>query len=219
MVRFTIAPLLALCFALAVGAQPAARTLGGAGTEIPAGPGLPMLHTARKPNGGCRWVPYVDQANKIALLVESCTGKHKGESQQTSGLIKSYSPQGKFEPAEITSFSKPAEQSLDAAVHAQLGPTLKPAARTVCHLVPVEKAQVYPHSKWQWFHLKATSGPLKAVYATDDPSDDLPCDPWEVGEATGGFLYQPSLSRTRFLYVGLGQEEPNWDVDSLQFLP
>ena len=196
-------------FAVSPGPAPVTGTAG----DFPSGPGLPLLHTSRTPDEGCQWVPAVLAQVRIALLVEQCTGKNASRSTETKGLAAPYS---KGVTAEILVFTKPAAQSIEAAIRQHLASSLSPAARLACHAV-LSKDQ-WPSSTWQQYDFTATIGPLARK---ENPSEieDLPCSPWEDMDSAVKFLYRPSDTKTKFLFVGLGQEEPSWDVESIRFLP
>lgn len=200
--------------AAAVPASPAptAQPVTGVAGDFPAGEGLPVLHTDRTPDEGCHWEPYVNREVGIALLVEQCTGKDASRSTDTNELVTTF---GSAKNSEISVFTKAANQAIQLAIRQQAGTKVSAAARAACHALPDKS--VGGGSKWQWYTFTATTGPL-AKKETPSQIEDLPCSPWQDMDSASDFVYDPTMSKTKFLFVILGQETPSWDVESIQFL-
>lgn len=207
---------------------PPAPITGKAG-DFPAGPGLPVLHTDRTPYEGCHWSPVVSQRYGFAILAMDCAGKGKESpphrySADDPGFINSYDDErkrstasaGTSTAATIKVFTKPAAQTLDAAVRAQILSTVKAKWRPYCH---VQKAPGQSlTSGVELYAFTGTSGPALQIYKKADVGDTLPCDPWEDNDSANDFIYIPAQSKTTFFYVSLGQDDPDFDVDSIRFL-
>jgi hypothetical protein len=48
---------------------------------------------------------------------------------------------------------------------------------------------------------------------------DFGCGEFGAGQSTAYFEYHPEESKTKFLYVDTGQDEPLFDQASIEFLP
>ncbi|WP_263377101.1 hypothetical protein [Granulicella aggregans] len=208
--------------------QPPPAPVTGKAGDFSAGPGLPVLHTDRTPYDGCHWVPVVSKRYGFAILVMSCTGPGSENMPQYSAddptFINSYLEDQRLQAANpktykavaIRVFTKPAAQSLDAAVRQQILPTIKLRWRTSCHVKLSQGQQA--GTGMQTYDFTSTMGPGLQAAKKADFSDALPCSPWEDNDSAANFYYKPSESKTIFFFSDTGQDAPNYDMDSIRFL-
>lgn len=206
---------------------PPPKPVTGRSGDFPLGPGLPVLHTDRTPDEGTHWIPLVSRRYGFVLLVEDHGVEAQYNHTHTADdpdFIASYEDVKRLNAANpkesrgavITVFTKPATQTLDAAVRAQLLSTLNARWRPYCHL---KKAENQSSSGVEMYTFTGTSGPALQAYKKADLGDTLPCDPWEDTDSANDFVYKPSESKTMFFFVALGQDDPDFDINSLRFLP
>jgi len=208
--------------------QPPPAPVTGKAGDFPAGIGLPVLHTDRTPYPGCQWSPLVSKRYGFAILVMNCTGPGSESMPKYAaddpGFINSYADDQRVAAANpktphsatIEVFTKPAAQSLDAAVRQQILSTVKPRWRPSCHVKLSQGQQ--PGSQMQTYNFTSISGAGVQAGKKADFSDALPCSPWEDNDSSPYFYYKPSESKTTFFFSNAGQEEPTYDMDSIRFL-
>ena len=200
----------------------------GKAGDFPAGPNLPVLHTDRTPYDGCRWAPVVSNRYGFAILVMKCAGPGS-ENMPTytaddPSFINSFAEDRRADEtnpksshsAAIEVFTKPAGQTLDAAVRQQILSTVKLRWRASCHVKLSQGQQ--PGTGMLTYDFTATTAPGLQAARKADLGDVLPCSPWEDTDSANNFYYRPSESKTTFFFSNTGQEPPNYDMDSIRFL-
>jgi hypothetical protein len=189
----------------------------------PGAPGYPPLHASRPAADGCWWVPFVSQTFKLEIAVQQCAppafNTLLGESKD--GITQQYQKPPLAPPEVIfTVHSKPAQQTIEAAIKQQFISHLKEAgARTSCQA----KRDTDGIGKWDSYSVSAT-GPYAKLkkFNSSEPGGDIPCEGLQSGDVSNYFLYQPAESKTKFLFIQGQADSPSvlpWDETSIRFLP
>ena len=164
----------------------------------PAAPGYPPMHVSRTADDGCWWSPFLSQSQRLEMAVLRCEKKDLSVvAGDTRVGIKLGFP-GSTSPSEqvLTVESKPADQTMEAAIKQQFISKLKvPAARLSC------RAQCETESDGMVSCKVTATGAyskLKRFNSDEDDSED-PCPGLMTNDAVEVFfLARPSESKTRF---------------------
>lgn len=173
---------------------------------------------------GCTWQEFASAELGIRLLVQSCTDPRLHyEFSNKDGWLEQHRPADDvtFNPPRlIRVLKKPADQPIEAAIAAQFVATLPdPIARASCKVRPFTNREVRGRGK-QLFTLLPTGAYAKRIARElKETPRDFGCGEFGAGQSTAYFEYHPEESRTRFLWVDTGQDEPLFDQDSIELIP
>ncbi len=173
----------------------------------PGAPGYPALHATEAAMEGCWWAPFVSQRYALEMLVQRCeNGKGFGGVNTTfeeNDLGVTVHLENSSQITQLFTVNrKPAEQTISAALKEQFiqKQKLSPARRAACRVKEDPKDP-------------KDAGPDESYSITG------PCQLLETDDAVvRSFLYIPTESRTKFLYL---EFEDAWPFDqySIRFLP
>ncbi len=179
----------------------------------PAEAGYPPMHASDAAQDGCWWTPFVSEKFGIEMAVLHCetTGSAVIAAESTNGVTLASSGASSAPEQVLTLATKPAGQTLEAAIKQQFIMKLKsPAARLSCQakcepakdgLVTCSVIATGAYSKQKRFNQE------------NDSSDD-PCPGLSSNDAIAyAFFARPSESRTKFLFysaddLGAALNEP-----------
>jgi len=172
---------------------------------------------------GCVWQPFESRELGIRLLVQNCTDPSMHyEFSAKDGWLEEHRPSDPvtFGPAQIVRLlTKPADQPIAAAIQQQFVATLTdPAAKASCRVGPFKNAEVKANGK-QLFTIMPTGAYAKKIdRELQKEPRDFGCGEFGGGQSTAYFEYHPGESKTKFLYVDTGQDEPLFDQDSIEII-
>ena len=185
--------------------------------------GRPALaaEPSRAPDQGCSWENFESASLGIRLLVENCSDPrmHYVFSAKGDWLEQ-------HRPSDDTTFgnhqiirvmTKPADQPIETAIRQQFIATLADkAARSSCKMAPAKNTGVRGPGK---ILLEIVpSGAYARMIARELKKEprDFGCGDYGKGQANLYFEYHPAQSRTTYLWVDAGQDEPLFDQNSLK---
>ena len=125
-----------------------------------------------------------------------------------------------FGPSQIIRvLRKPADQPMVAAIQEQFVATLTDKeAKASCKVRPFKNVEVKGKSK-QLFTIMPTGAYAKKIdKELQQEPRDFGCGEFGAGQATTYFEYHPAESKTKFLYVNTGQDEPLFDQASIEII-
>jgi hypothetical protein len=122
--------------------------------------------------------------------------------------------------------TKPADQSVEAAIHQRFIATLADQrARAACKVAPIKKGEfrqstgavlsagkllfeLVPTDAYaRWIDRELQKGPR-----------DFGCGDYGKGQKIVYFEYHPAQSKTKFLFVNYGYDAPLFDENSIEFI-
>jgi len=173
---------------------------------------------------GCVWKPFESRELGIRLLVQDCTDPSLHyEFSVKDGWLEEHRPSDPvtFGPSQIIRvFSKPAIQPIEAAIQQQFIATLTDKdAKTSCRVRPFKNAEVKGTGKQLFTIMPTGTYARKIDKELKQEPRDFGCGEFGAGQSTAYFEYHPEESKTKFLYVDTGQDEPLFDQASIEFLP
>jgi hypothetical protein len=176
---------------------------------------------SRAPDPGCRWETFASPGLGIQLLVENCSdpSMHYVFSLNGDWLEQ-------HRPSDDTTFgshqiirvlTKPADQPIEVAIRQKFIETLPDkAARASCKVAPAGQTGVRGPGK---ILLEIVpSGAYAGVIARQlkEEPRDFGCGEYGKGQANLYFEYHPAQSKTTYLWVDAGQDEPLFDQNSIE---
>ena len=173
---------------------------------------------------GCVWQPFESKELGIRLLVQNCTDPRiHYEFSAKDGWLEQHRPSDPvtFNTAQIIRvLSKPAEQRIEEAIVRQFVATLPDKqAKASCKVLPFRSPEVKGAGKLLFTILPTGAYRRKIDKELKESPRDFGCGEFGAGQATTYFEYHPAESKTKFLYVDTGQDEPLFDQESIEFLP
>lgn len=175
----------------------------------------------RAPDPGCRWDNFASPSLGIRLLVENCSDPrmHYVFSAKDDWLEQHRpSDDRTFVSHQIVRvLRKPAEQPIEAAIRQQFIATLPDkAARASCKVAPAKETGVRGPGKIL-LEIVPTGAYARAIarQLKDEPRD-FGCGEYGKGQANLYFEYHPAQSKTTYLWVDAGQDEPLFDQNSIE---
>src|ERR1700722_2657338 len=172
---------------------------------------------------GCVWKPFESQELGIRLLVQDCTDPNiHYEFSTKDGWLEEHRPSDPvtFGPSQIIRvLRKPADQPIVAAIQEQfVAPLTDKEAKASCKVRPFKNVEVKGKSK-QLFTIMPTGAYAKKIdKELQQEPRDFGCGEFGAGQATTYFEYHPAESKTKFLYVNTGQDEPLFDQASIEII-
>jgi hypothetical protein len=178
---------------------------------------------SRPPEQGCVWKPFESKELGIRLLVQDCADPNMHyEFSAKDGWLEEHRPADPvtFGPSQIVRvLAKRADQPIEAAIREQFVATLADKeAKASCRVRPFKNPEVKGKGK-QLFTIMPTGAYAKKIdkELAKGPRD-FGCGDHGAGQSTAYFEYHPAESRTKFLYVDTGQDEPLFDQASIEIL-
>jgi hypothetical protein len=171
---------------------------------------------SRRPYNGCTWQPFESKELGIRLLVQNCTDpKMHYEFSAKDGWLEQHRPADDrtFNPAQIIRvLNKPAEQPIEAAIHQQFIDTLSNAqAKASCKPRPFKNPVVKTKGR-PLLQIMPTGAYAKVIQKKlQQEPGDFGCGEFGAGQSITYFEYHPGETKTKFLYVDTGQDEPLFD--------
>lgn len=179
----------------------------------PAQPGYPPMHAAEAAQDGCWWAPFASEKLGIELAVLHCdtTGLGAIAGESTNGVTLLSSGATSAPEQVLTLETKPASQTLEAAIKQQFIMKLKsPAARLSCQA----KCEPTKDGLVSCSVIATGAYSRQKRFNQDDDSSDDPCPGLSSNDAIAyAFYSRPSESRTKFLFysaddLGTALSEP-----------
>ena len=167
---------------------------------------------------GCDWKPFHSASLGISLLVQDCKDPASHYVFSVVGnRIEQHRPADDRTyngPRMIEVCTKPAGQSIEAAIAVQFIARLPREARRSCRVVPYREGG---GAKLR-YTIEPSGAYGKKIHAelADHPRD-FGCGDYGRAQSNSYFEYHPSESRTRFAFVDAGQDEPLFDEESIRF--
>jgi len=200
-----------------------AMLAASATVAAPTGPSNAAATTAsRPPEAGCRWQPFESEALGVRLLVQSCSAPAAHYVFSTVGnRIEQHRPADDRTfggPVVLEMFDKPAGQSIEDAIAAQIVAKLPSEARASCRVRRLDRPALGPGK--QLYTLVPTGDYARKIRAelAEGPRD-FGCGEYGKDQALTYFEYHPAQAPTRFAFVVSGFDAPLFDERSLEFRP
>jgi hypothetical protein len=173
---------------------------------------------------GCAWQSFESAELGIRLLVQNCTDpKIHYEFSAKDGWLEQHRPSDPvtFGPSQIIRvLTKPADQKIEDAIARQFIATLAdPEAKASCKVRPFKNPEVKGAGKLLFTIVPTGAYAKKIDKKLQEEPGDFGCGEYGAGQSTAYFEYHPAETKTRFLYVDTGQDEPLFDQASIEFLP
>jgi hypothetical protein len=173
---------------------------------------------------GCVWKPFESRELGIRLLVQDCTDPNMHyEFSAKDGWLEEHRPSDSvtFGPSQVIRvLSKPATQPIEAAIQQQFIATLTDRdAKASCQVRSFKNAEVKGQGKQLFTIMPSGAYARKIDKQLKQEPRDFGCGEFGAGQSTAYFEYHPEESKTKFLYVDTGQDEPLFDQASIEFLP
>lgn len=172
---------------------------------------------SRAPEQGCAWKPF--QGLGLRLLVQDCTDDSLHYLFSVKGdWIEQHRPSddrtfGSHQVIRV--LSKPADMPIEQAVMKFAAPTLPAEAKGHCAVAKAKAPFKDPNKAW--FTLQPTGAYARKIDADLEKGPrDFGCGQYGAGQQTTYFEYHPNESRTRFLFVVVGWDEPLFDEQNIQ---
>jgi hypothetical protein len=176
---------------------------------------------SRAPDPGCRWENFASPSLGIRLFVANCADPrmHYVFSAKDDWLEQ-------HRPSDDTIFGshqiirvlrKPAEQPIEAAIHQQFITTLPGrAARASCRIAPAKETGVRGPGKVLFEIVPSGAYARQIARQLKEEPRDFGCGDYGKGQANRYFEYHPAQSKTTYLWVDAGQDEPLFDQNSIE---
>ncbi len=176
---------------------------------------------SRTPDQGCIWENFESAKLGIRLLVENCSDPRMHYVFSANGDWLE-----QHRPSDDTTFgshqiirvmTKPADQPIEAAIRHQFIATLTDkAARASCKVAPTKDTGVQGNGKI--LREIVPSGGYARMIDRQLKPRDFGCGEYGKGQATLYFEYHPAESKTKYLWVDAGQDEPLFDQNSIEII-
>ena len=193
----------------------------------PAAPGYPPLHASHAARQGCFWTPFVSQKFGFEAAVEKCDDPIMNlrvvEMADGLGLVYETKPPFKF----VTVVTKPADQTIEAAIKQQYILKQKNATeRTSCRVVkglgvgaPDDNGVSKSNPSILTYSVQPY-GPYAKLKKFQGDTAETPCPELHGNDTVGMiFQYNPSESKTTYLFFQTDENAEVFDDDSIHFLP
>jgi hypothetical protein len=179
--------------------------------------------SSRTPDQGCSWENFESASLGIQLLVENCSDPrmHYVFSAKDDWLEQ-------HRPSDDTIFgshrvirvmTKPADQAIEAAISRQFIATLTDkAARASCKVAPAKDTGVRGSGKILREIIPSGAYARMITRQLKNEPRDFGCGEYGKGQATLYFEYHPAESKTKYLWVDAGQDEPLFDQNSIKII-
>lgn len=176
-----------------------------------------VVFASRAPDANCTWEPFQSTELGVRLLVQNCTGFSHYDFSVQGNRIEQHRPTDDTiygSHTVATLYTKPASQSIRAALTEQFIDTLPERFRETCEIgarvdnrSSVERYTIGPN--WERMQqITAAAGTDIPDYSecgvTSDPNDGTYVE------------YQPGRTKERFAIVVRGQDDPLFDTASLE---
>lgn len=172
---------------------------------------------SRAPEPGCTWRPF--EGLGVRLLVQDCASEPMHYIFSVNGdWIEQHRPSDDttfVSHQVIRVLHKAADMPIDETIMQFAGPTLPPEARGHC---VVTKVRVLINDDQKiLLTLRPTGAYARKIDAElRDGPRDFGCGEYGAGQQNTYFEYHPKESRTRFLFVVAGWDEPLFDEQNIQ---
>lgn len=166
-------------------------------------PGAPPLHASREAADGCWWEPFGAKTLGFELPVQRCSNPANDATYEETATGLAYQQGGQTVTA-FTLYSKPAAQSIQAAIRAEF--LKKPSDRTACIVKAYQSLGDFQSFGVEAPHTIRTD--CAGLYQSDS----------DATEATS-FYYNPAESKTRYVkFTGEFIGVYPFDLQAMHFL-
>ncbi len=176
---------------------------------------------SRPPDESCIWRPFA--ALGLRLLVQDCTDKEAHYVFSTHGdWIEQHRPFNDriFGSHQIIRvLRKPAGMPIQQAIMKFAGPTLPPKGRGHCMVTTLQDPPFTDGQKLLLTLMPTGAYRAKILAELQQEPRDYGCGPYGASQGVTYFEYHPDESRTRFLFVVYGDDEPLFDERSILIEP
>ena len=181
------------------------------------------VEPSRPPDQGCSWESFESASLGIRLLVENCAdpGMHYVFSANGDWLEQ-------HRPSDDTIFgshqvirvlTKPAEQPIEAAIRQEFIATLTDkAAKASCKVARAKDTGVNGDGKILFELVPSGAYARKIERELKEEPRDFGCGDYGKGQATRYFEYHPVQSKTKYLWIDAGQDQPLFDQNSVEII-
>lgn len=179
----------------------------------------------RKAWDGCHWSTFADAKAGIKLLYQDCKDPSAHYVFSMKGnVVEKHRPADDVTfngPTAVEIYEKPVESSMPQAIKTQFIDTLSSTERANCYVVKEEPLPDHPGIERYRIVPKASyEKKITDAFMKENPEGGIPYDTicgdhgqWAAGVAY--FEYHPAESKTKFIYVIVGQDEPLFDENSI----
>jgi hypothetical protein len=197
----------------------------------PAAPGYPAIHASHDAQEGCWWIPFFSEKFQLEAAVQTCADRKMTTLvlQMEDGLGLQYQGDAPVKPPErfVQIVSKNGDQSIEIAIKQQFISRLKvAAARTACKAIrgygshdPADTGISKTNPELKFYAVEA-SGPYAKLKKFQGEEAESPCEDLQMNDVMSSFFaYNPTESKTKYLFF---QEDDNgnvFDQDSVHFMP
>ena len=193
----------------------------------PAAPGYPPLHASHAARQGCFWTPFVTQKFGFEAAVEKCDDPSMNlrvvEMADGLGLVYETKPPFKF----VTVVTKPADQTIEAAIKQQYILKQKNATeRASCRAAKgfgngtLDDNGISKSNPNILIYSVQPFGPYAKLKKFQGDTAETPCPELHGNDAIGMiFQYNPTESKTTYLFFQSDENGEVFDNDSIHFLP
>lgn len=190
---------------------------------------LPAIQASRPPMSGCVWQQHQFDQLGVRLLFQDCAdpSAHYQLSQQGDWLAQHRSADdvifGKHRVVGV--FHKPAAQSIEEAIQQTFvsriqlnNPREQAQARKYCRVVRSYRPVLRDASKIT-LTIVPTGSYLRDIQRQlQRVPRDYGCGEYGAGQQLSYFEYHPNESTTRYLFVEVGMDEPQFDENSIELI-
>ena len=181
------------------------------------------VEPSHPPDQGCSWEAFESAGLGIRLLVENCSDPRMHYVFSANGdWLEQHRPSddtifGRHQVIRV--MTKPAEQPIEAAIRQQFIATLTDkAARASCKVARAKDTGVRGNGKILLEIVPSGAYARKIERQLKDEPRDFGCGEYGKGQATLYFEYHPAESKTKYLWVDAGQDEPLFDQNSIEII-
>ena len=179
--------------------------------------------TSRAPDPGCSWENFESSDLGVRLLVENCADPSMHYVFSVNGdWVEQHRPSddrtfGSHEMIRV--LTKPADQPVEVAIRERFIARLaEKAARASCKVVPAKDTGVHGDGKILLEIVPSGAYERKIMRQLKKEPRDFGCGDYGKGQANLYFEYHPAESKTKYLWIDAGQDEPLFDQDSLKII-
>jgi len=172
---------------------------------------------------GCSWKPFESKELGIRLLVQDCTDPRAHyEFSVKDSWLEQHRPSDPmtFGASQIVRvLTKPADQKIEDAIAEQFIATLTDKdAKASCKVQPFKNAAVKGKGKLLFTIMPTGAYTKKIDKELKQEPRDFGCGDYGAGQSTTYFEYHPGETKTKFLWVDSGIDDPLFDQASIEFL-
>jgi hypothetical protein len=178
---------------------------------------------SRTPDPGCSWEDFASADLGIRPLVENCVDPSMHYVFSANGdWLEQHRPSddrtfGSHQIIRV--IKKPEDQPIEAAIRQQFIAALTDkAARASCKVAPAKDTGVRGSGKILLEIVPTGAYARKIDRLLKDEPRDFGCGDYGKGQATLYFEYHPAESKTKYLWIDAGQDEPLFDRNSIQII-